>query len=532
MMVFGVLCFIAMTASCGRASDGAIGSSLGKGAQQAAETLVGRRIPGVLTGEDILRNAISLANALRDSSASASITPTPTYSLILKKDVKLTKCVIDGQSTYPVFVIENNYPAGLHLTNLRFQYVNGGVVSGYALLYARSSDFYNNYNYAAPGAVFSLIKGTVSVFPGIRYPLHVTGCKFVDNIARGSGGAIHVSGDNSAQTYVHITKSSFRNNVAQRGSGGAVDAGGRGFYCNQCTFSGNYAKTGGGAVSYTGFNNLTVINSAFLNNTSFEDKGGAVRLAVTGATDKTKSLFCSTTWVKNHVASAPKMSADLFLTKGKPAVAWTFTTARVDFCGFSKPPSTRLLKSTGGENVYYLGNSCVGCKGCPQECNGKGTCTLDADLIPSCACNFNGDPATYCADCKAGSLASKKCEGCEPGYLPQALAGGCKPCAGLAPMIADPYLSFNIPTTWAHYTTAQSAADCRNKCTAFHRPTTSTANYCNFWAYFGGGAEAGCPKSCLLAYNTNTCFNQTMNHNLDTDLFFQYNEPGAECPIL
>eukprot|EP00897_Mesotaenium_endlicherianum_P003810 jgi/Mesen1/3457/ME000194S02604 len=365
----------------------------------------------------------------------------------------------------------------------------------------------------------SLTKGTVALFPKHYYPLHVSRCNFADNIARGSGGAIHVSGDHSSPTLVQVTRSVFRNNIAQRGSGGAIDAGGRGFYCNECIFSGNYAST------YTGFDNLTVINSAFLNNTSFEDKGGAVQLAVTGATVKTKSLFCGTTWTSNHVSTLPKKSADLFMTKGKPAVAWTFPTARVDFCGTSRPPASSLLISTGGEGVYVTGISC--------DCNNKGSCKLDKDLIPSCACDFNGEPATYCADCKAGSLASKKCEGCEPGYLPQALPfpGGCNPCAGLDKLIADPFLLFNIPTTWAHYTTAQSAADCRNKCTAFHRPTTPTANYCNFWAYFGSGAQAGCPKSCLLAYNTNTCFNQTMNHNVASDLFFQYNEPGADCPI-
>jgi len=113
----------------------------------------------------------------------------------------------------------------------------------------------------------------------------IWGCKFINGSTAISGGALNYG---SGSQYNLLKNCYFEHNIAgARGSncnGGAIEFYARLSTVDNCTFINNIAKTassatndgmGGAIVLYNGANNVTIINSKFINNTASE-YGGAI----------------------------------------------------------------------------------------------------------------------------------------------------------------------------------------------------------------------------------------------------------------
>lgn len=102
--------------------------------------------------------------------------------------------------------------------------------------------------------------------------LTVSNCVFVDNVSAG-GGAIHVGGAAIGGT-LNVSNSVFSGNTATS-AGGAIFVGGSATIAN-CTFEGNHSDASGGALQDNSVeSSITITASSFTNNTA-ATQGGAI----------------------------------------------------------------------------------------------------------------------------------------------------------------------------------------------------------------------------------------------------------------
>ena len=110
--------------------------------------------------------------------------------------------------------------------------------------------------------------------------LSVSGSSFVGNRASGYGGAIGGSWQGGGR--ISISASSFVDNAAEDGDGGAIDAGYHTLDIENSTFSKNSADNGGGALKIDEDAKVTITHATFVDNRS--NGGAATAILNSGGT--------------------------------------------------------------------------------------------------------------------------------------------------------------------------------------------------------------------------------------------------------
>ena len=169
-----------------------------------------------------------------------------------------------------LYTIHNYYStAKLEIYNCNFER-NGGQNGVGRAIFSRNTDitivdsnFHSNYYTSndgyVQGAALTAFGSTVTILKS----------RFANNIVDGSGGALYI-----ASSKIIIERSTFHQNRALAGSGGAVNLHGSTLDISLCRFAHNVASFSGGAL-YTGAENITITDATFSNNVAF-DKGGAI----------------------------------------------------------------------------------------------------------------------------------------------------------------------------------------------------------------------------------------------------------------
>eukprot|EP00897_Mesotaenium_endlicherianum_P002428 jgi/Mesen1/2212/ME000152S01310 len=130
-------------------------------------------------------------------------------------------------------------------------------------------------------------------------------------------------------------------------------------------------------------------------------------------------------------------SSDFGSTSGSDAEAKFRGT--LSFCRMRIPTGVDILASPQLSAKWKLQKSCVGCTGCLNDCNGKGTCSTtsssssasaSASYNPTCSCRGNYEAASACSTCLPGYDVRRGCAGCGPAYSANR-KGVCRPCNGL-----------------------------------------------------------------------------------------------------
>ncbi|CAI5513940.1 unnamed protein product [Closterium sp. Naga37s-1] len=300
-------------------------------------------------------------------------------------------CIVDGNKKFRIF--SGNFACGIALENLVVQHALNGVHVGACQFAARRVTFQHNVadKSSTGGAVFNSRDSS----PTAGSPLQFTTCFFLNNTATGNGGVINVGRDPTGGPDVKIAKCTFSKNSAG-GSGGAIYSEGSELYLRQSTFSQNTAARGGGAILTTS-PILTSIGTRFSANTVKNGRGGAISMQAQAAVVQ----FCNSNFRRNK---APVYPVSNDMNAGT-------SDGTVTACGSTGP--RRIRKTPALKEVQ----SCSGCTGCSNDCNGHGTCALDADLNPYCKCQNQFDPAKACTACKLGYTMESKCVACAPGFF-------------------------------------------------------------------------------------------------------------------
>lgn len=167
-----------------------------------------------------------------------------------------------------------------------------------------NSHFESNQSTAGPGGAIGLYNNAqVATETGLA--LHITNSSFASNTANSWGGAIHAQGYTIT---VAITGSEFIENVGSSGGviglygpGPTVTTTGVTAHITGTTFSANTAVSGGGAIR-AGIGTLTtIINAAFIQNTSGGD-GGAAHFSADGMTGFATAHIANSTFSSNQAA--------------------------------------------------------------------------------------------------------------------------------------------------------------------------------------------------------------------------------------
>ncbi|CAI5507227.1 unnamed protein product [Closterium sp. Naga37s-1] len=293
--------------------------------------------------------------------------------------------------------------------------------------------------------------------PTAGSPLQFTTCFFLNNTAAGNGGVINVGRDPTGGPDVKIAKCAFSKNSAG-GSGGAIYSEGSELYLRQSTFSQNTAARGGGAILTTS-PILTSIGNRFSANSVVNGRGGAISMQA----EEVKVQFCRSNFRRNRALLYP-VSNDMNAGTSDGTVT---------VCGSTGP--RRIRKTPALKGVQ----SCSGCTGCSNDCNGHGTCALDADLNPSCKCQSQFDPAEACAVCKMGYTMGSKCSACAQGFF-SGQKGRCSACGSvdkIQGLAGELFYNLN------NVTLAASPKRCQQMCQTAQAQTKLYKNYCNLWAF-------------------------------------------------
>jgi large repetitive protein len=156
----------------------------------------------------------------------------------------------------------------------------GGVIVDAEVIATMQRIGFRDFNDEMAGAPFSPLKNS-----GVLY---VSECRFEDNRASGSGGAIDNAGS------MGISGSRFYDNLAVAGSGGAILNGGTLTIANT-NFSGNTSGLDGGAIIAQANSHVTISGGQFYLNDAPGKKGGAIAIianatVTVGGTDFLENL--------------------------------------------------------------------------------------------------------------------------------------------------------------------------------------------------------------------------------------------------
>ncbi|CAI5498919.1 unnamed protein product [Closterium sp. Naga37s-1] len=207
-------------------------------------------------------------------------------------------CYISG-GTLPIFTSPSSGPTGgmLTLVNLIFQESRGGIfLNVRTAINMTRCDFVDN---TAPRFSAAVLSDTfpATVTPPSRF---FTLCNFRNNTV-----AININWGNSqgsvpAMTFVNCV---FRNNRVPWSMGGVISVAGTGnLRFKWCSFDGNSAASGGGAIFSSGaslyFQGVSFYNNRALNVSNMCGAGGAV-YAYAGSSSPATLLFCSVAFSAN-----------------------------------------------------------------------------------------------------------------------------------------------------------------------------------------------------------------------------------------
>lgn len=136
-----------------------------------------------------------------------------------------------------------------------------------------------------PGALVNNASSSTQTFFN-PYNIDIRHMTFEDNVGSGAGGMYLLENEQD----VAVTNSSFHNNSASQGYGGAIHMQGTSSLALQsCTFGSNFAISGG-AVFFQSITSGTVVSDCTSNNNSASYSGGAVSMW-TGSLNVTSSAF-------------------------------------------------------------------------------------------------------------------------------------------------------------------------------------------------------------------------------------------------
>ncbi|CAI5535608.1 unnamed protein product, partial [Closterium sp. Naga37s-1] len=263
--------------------------------------------------------------------------------------IGVTSCYISG-GTLPIFTSPSSGPTGgmLTLVNLIFQESRGGIfLNVRTAINMTRCDFVDN---TAPRFSAAVLSDTfpATVTPPSRF---FTLCNFRNNTV-----AININWGNSqgnvpAMTFVNCV---FRNNRVPWSMGGVISVAGTGnLRFKWCSFDGNSAASGGGAIFSSGaslyFQGVSFYNNRALNVSNMCGAGGAV-YAYAGSSSPATLLFCSVAFSANPAFSALPPSPNtlispLFLPPQPPCFLLSLpfpTTLLSPIFLTSQPPCFRL----------------------------------------------------------------------------------------------------------------------------------------------------------------------------------------------
>ncbi|CAI7878372.1 unnamed protein product [Closterium sp. NIES-53] len=459
--------------------------------------------------ESTIRNAIAQAGsktAMVEVTLKSDITLTSGFpaigfasGIILKGacDNRNNKvCIVDGNKKFRIF--SGNFACGIVLENLVVQHALNGVHVGACQFAARRVTFQHNVadKTSTGGAVFNSRDSS----PTAGSPLQFTTCVFRNNTAAGNGGVINVGRDPTGGPDVKIAKCTFSKNSAG-GSGGAIYSEGSELYLRQSTFSQNTAARGGGAILTTS-PILTSIGTRFSANAVTNGRGGAISIQAQGAVVQ----FCNSNFRRNR---APVYPVSNDMNAGT-------SDGTVTACGSTGP--RRIRKTPALKEIQ----SCSGCTGCSNDCNGRGTCALDSDMNPYCKCQNQFDPAKACTVCKLGYTLESKCSACAPGFF-SGQKGRCTVC-GTVDKIQE--LTGEL-SNLNNATQAASAKRCQQMCQRAQSQTKLYKNYCNLWAFVENSYKVpSCRGSCLLFDDESECGVRNVTRDAKRNVVYQFMEPS------
>ncbi|GJP48599.1 hypothetical protein CLOM_g7894 [Closterium sp. NIES-68] len=459
--------------------------------------------------ESTIRSAITLANSKSttvqvtlksDITLSSGFPPIGFASgILLKGDCangRSKACVIDGNRKFRVF--SGNFACGISLENLVVQHALNGVHVGGCQFAARRVTF--QYNIADKGTSGGAVYNSRDSSPTTGSPLQFTTCFFLNNTALGNGGAINVGRDPVGGPDVKIAKCTFSKNSAG-GSGGAIYSEGSEIYLRDSTFSQNTAARGGGAILTTS-PSLTSIGTRFSSNAVVTGRGGAISIQAS----KASVQFCRSNFRRNR---APVFPVSNDLNGGT-------SDGTVTVCGSTGP--RRIRKTAALKEMQ----SCSGCTGCPNDCNGRGTCALDGDLNPYCKCQNQYDPATACTACKIGYTLESRCAACASGFFP-GQKGRCSVCGGMDKIqdLVGELSNLNNATQ------AASPKRCQQMCQRAQARPNQYKNYCNLWAFVENSYKVpSCRGSCLLFNDQSECGVRNVTRDARRNVVYQFMEPS------
>eukprot|EP00270_Netrium_digitus_P021920 TRINITY_DN9641_c0_g1_i4.p1 TRINITY_DN9641_c0_g1~~TRINITY_DN9641_c0_g1_i4.p1 ORF type:complete len:538 (-),score=126.38 TRINITY_DN9641_c0_g1_i4:63-1676(-) len=420
-------------------------------------------------------------------------------------------CVIDGVGKFPIFtpVTEYTVVLSVKVTNLIIQNAaGGGVFNLQSGIVARKTIFRNNFASGGPAVV------NLNYVDGVEELLFFD-CEFINNTAgKGDGGVLF---NLLVPTPININRCIFQGNRALSGRGGAIASLSDTLFIRSSQFIGNTASKLGGAI-YTEVRELVIIDTSFTGNKVLNGKGGAVSSNCNQYNPTI--LYCNSSF-KANLAPSNKKTGNMFLFVGDIR-----QDASINFCKMSIPSLIQNTKPKGGKS-WSIGTNCsdgtVGCTGCINDCNvgaRKGKCVLDADEQASCSCVNKYDPNSGCTSCSLGYDIKTDCTACAGGFVTNS-AGHCSFCKAfndidaIGRVVEEPFVSI----TSVNGTHANSALQCQQFCNA--TKTNSNLMYCNEWAYFFKGAQAGCASGCLLLNVNNICDVSKIFYNSTYAVYYQ-----------
>jgi len=202
---------------------------------------------------------------------------------------------ISGQNSIQVFYLYD----GTHTTT-------GVAISGLTLADANGASTFVDWNINLTLDDVAIIDSTVNdsaltVIGGGwgAASLTITNSKFSGNTKTVSNAFHGAAVDATAGTSdVSITNTTFSNNVAQQGNGGALNLQNSGnVTITGSTFTGNTVQRGnpgGGAIEVENHGNFTMTNSTVSNNTATTQRGGGIFFASSGGIGKSITIANST----------------------------------------------------------------------------------------------------------------------------------------------------------------------------------------------------------------------------------------------
>lgn len=204
--------------------------------------------------------------------------------------------------------VSNNLTSALFncSNNLKIECDNENFITidGNDKYFASGVIYSQKYDISCKNVKFSNIKNTSATLGGAvsfnknddskDYNISLENCEFTSCSSNSNGGAVSISSgvvdEHSNNIKVNITDCNFSNNISSNAAGGAISLNGKEICSTieNCTFEGNQAKNGGGALYMYGTSvdgttdeavrKCTIKDSSFTSNTTDNDNGGGIYL--------------------------------------------------------------------------------------------------------------------------------------------------------------------------------------------------------------------------------------------------------------